>query len=480
MDSTAVSVYSKKKCQYFSPLSTVQELLDYSDFRKNIFGKKILENSFGEGNILLPIVERYIKDAKKKQIDVQTIKNALEEDIYGFEIDSDVYSNCIGKLNRLIQEYGIYDVTWKNLVQGDFLTYDETTKFDFIICNPPYIDYRNLDNIELRAKLKDEFISCSEGKFDFCYPFIEKSIRLLSENGIFSAIIPINIYKNKFAYNLRKIMKSGTQKIIVYPSQRIFPEALTSTSIFVYKNNNDSDFFSFKNATTQKSFELERNSLNNEKWIFNLSNSNDTKKDSTFTKFGDIFSVSMVIATLCNKAFIVNEETVENENLEAEIVRPAASPHAFKAKTKEYIIFPYSYDKNDCLIRFSEAEFSKMFPNVSEHLMHYKTDLDNRKSDKNCKWFEYGRSQAIKKMHQRKLIISTVVTNKIFGYILDENTIPYAGIMICAKSKEYTLEDAKKILSGKDFLDYVELVGTNVNNNSIRISSKDIENYPIP
>ena len=78
MDLSVASVYSKKKCQYFSPLSTVQELLDYSDFRKNIFGKKILENSFGEGNILLPIVERYIKDAKKKQIDVQKIKLALE------------------------------------------------------------------------------------------------------------------------------------------------------------------------------------------------------------------------------------------------------------------------------------------------------------------------------------------------------------------------------------------------------------------
>ena len=479
MNSVANSIYSNKNCQYFSPPNTVQELLDYSDYKENIFGNKILENSFGEGNILVPLVEKYIQDAINKKINLEKIKDTLEEEIFGFEIDSNAYSTCIRRLNRLVYSYNIFNVRWKNLIQGDFLTYDESTKFDFIICNPPYIDYRNLDNIELRNKLRDEFISCSEGKFDLCYPFIEKSIRILSSNGIFSAIIPVNIYKNKFAYNLRNIIKSGAQKIIVYPTQKIFSTALTSTSIFVYRNNNSSDYVSFKNATTNTAFNIKRNLLNNEKWVFVLSSNNDVRKTSNIIKFGDIFSVSMVVATLCNKAFLVDKKTIENEKLETDIISPAASPHAFKSKIKEYVIFPYSYDENKHLTRFTDAEFSEMFPNVKKHLMQYKSCLDNRKSDKNCKWFEYGRSQALKKLCQKKLLISTIITSKVVTYILDESTIPYAGIMICTKSKYHTLDDAKEILSSPDFLKYVELIGTNVNSKSIRISSKDIENYPI-
>ena len=33
--------------------------------------------------------------------------------------------------------------------------------------------------------------------------------------------------------------------------------------------------------------------------------------------------------------------------------------------------------------------------------------LENRKSDKNAKWFEYGRSQALKNSNQEKLLLST-------------------------------------------------------------------------
>ena len=456
----------------------VRELLDYSGYKENIYGKKVLENSFGEGNILIQIVERYIKDAISKNIEIEKIKKTLEENIYGFEIDRSVYSACLKNLDQLTKKYNISNISWKNLVLGDFLMCDETTKYDFIICNPPYIDYRNLNDSELRTKLRNEFLSCREGKFDFCYPFMEKSIRVLSSDGIFSAIIPINIYKNKFAFNLRSILINGAQKIIVYPTQKIFPKALTSSSIFVYKNNNDSEFIEYKNTTTQKSGDIKRAALNNERWIFDLS-TNHKKIGLDVPRFGDFFSVSMVVATLCNKAFIVDEKTIKNENLESEVLRSAASPHAFKRKNKEYIIFPYLYDKNNCLGKYSEIEFAEKFPNTTKHLLQYKTLLDKRKSDKNCKWFEYGRSQALKRVNQKKLIISTVVTNKILSYILDEKTIPYAGIMICMKSKDYTLEKAREILSSQDFINYVELVGTNVNNKSIRISSKDIENYPI-
>ena len=53
-----------KKCQVFTPNDYVKELLDSVGYNENIYEKSILENSCGDGNILVVIVERYIDDAR--------------------------------------------------------------------------------------------------------------------------------------------------------------------------------------------------------------------------------------------------------------------------------------------------------------------------------------------------------------------------------------------------------------------------------
>ena len=51
-----------KKCQVFTPENYVRELLDSVGYIKDLYGKKILENSCGDGNILVAVVQRYIDD----------------------------------------------------------------------------------------------------------------------------------------------------------------------------------------------------------------------------------------------------------------------------------------------------------------------------------------------------------------------------------------------------------------------------------
>lgn len=54
-----------KKCQVFTPENYVRELLDSVGYTHNLYGKKILENSCGDGNILVAVVQRYIDDCKE-------------------------------------------------------------------------------------------------------------------------------------------------------------------------------------------------------------------------------------------------------------------------------------------------------------------------------------------------------------------------------------------------------------------------------
>ena len=84
-----------KKCQVFTPENYVIELLDSVGYTHNLYGKKILENSCGDGNILVAVVQRYIDDCKENGLSRTRIKNGLAKDIYGIEIDKEQYKKCI-------------------------------------------------------------------------------------------------------------------------------------------------------------------------------------------------------------------------------------------------------------------------------------------------------------------------------------------------------------------------------------------------
>ena len=47
-----------KKCQVFTPVNYVRELLNSVGYTEQLYGKRILENSCGDGNILIDIVQR--------------------------------------------------------------------------------------------------------------------------------------------------------------------------------------------------------------------------------------------------------------------------------------------------------------------------------------------------------------------------------------------------------------------------------------
>ena len=51
---------NKEKCQKFTPPEMIETMLDLAGYTSNLMGQRVLENSFGSGNILKAIVKRYI------------------------------------------------------------------------------------------------------------------------------------------------------------------------------------------------------------------------------------------------------------------------------------------------------------------------------------------------------------------------------------------------------------------------------------
>ena len=456
-----------KKFQVFTPMQYVDMMLDeVGYFGEDILKKNFLENSVGDGNILFQAVKRYVSEGINSGYDLSVLKSDLENFFVAFEVDKDVIKKCINRLNKAMEEFGIFNVKW-DIRNEDYLKSDIHKKFDFIIGNPPYITYQEL-TIDNRNYLRQNFISCSRGKFDYCYAFIEKSLNNLStKNGKMTYLIPNSIFKNVFAANLRKIMINNIVKIIDYKHTHIFGKVLTSSSIIIFDNTEYRTIIDYVDIDNKRNLQIDKERLQ-DKWYFVEYNAylNESR-----ILFGDLFKIGNSVATLANKVFIVPDEI----ELEEEVIRPAASPRKLANQTAERIIFPYTYE-GDKLKKYLPKEFTDSFPLVAKYLKKHRDILKNRKAD--GEWFEYGRSQGLRFFNQPKLMISSVITESVKVYELDADTIPYSGFYIVPK-RNIGLEIAREILESKDFYNYIESRAINASGRSIRISVNDVRSYPI-
>ena len=466
-------------CQIPTPQKYVQQMLDYVDYSKKLYGKKVLENSCGEGNILLEVVKRYIESAKSEKHSAEEIKNGLNKDIEAYEIDKECIEKCKNRLNKLAASYGIEGIEW-NIKNNDFLKEDVQNRYDFIIGNPPYITYHDMDDSQ-REFLKKSFSTCNNGRFDYCYAFIEASLKTLKNRGKMVYLVPCSIMTNKFAGDLRVKLSKYITEIYDYRTIKIFSQALTSSVIIVCENLTNKSDLKYHLVKENTIFEIERKKLTDAKWSV-------TRDDNNIgVKFSDFFEVKNSVATLLNEAFIFKEYErrdgyyiIDEYKIEEELVKDAASIKSLSRGENSYkIIFPYRIEdgkRKD----YSESEFEDRFPGAVIYLKQFKDKLKKRKKDKNTLWFQYGRSQAITSVTGNKLIIPMVITKEVHVYEVGENAVPYAGYFIkCRENSRLGLQDAKKILESKDFYDYVKICGTPTTATSYRISVNDIKKYKI-
>ena len=431
-------------CQIPTPQKYVQQMLDYVDYSKKLYGKKVLENSCGEGNILLEVVKRYIESAKSEKHSAEEIKNGLNKDIEAYEIDKECIEKCKNRLNKLAASYGIEGIEW-NIKNNDFLKEDVQNRYDFIIGNPPYITYHDMDDSQ-REFLKKSFSTCNNGRFDYCYAFIEASLKTLKNRGKMVYLVPCSIMTNKFAGDLRVKLSKYITEIYDYRTIKIFSQALTSSVIIVCENLTNKSDLKYHLVKENTIFEIERKKLTDAKWSV-------TRDDNNIgVKFSDFFEVKNSVATLLNEAFIFKEYErrdgyyiIDEYKIEEELVKDAASIKSLSRGENSYkIIFPYRIEdgkRKD----YSESEFEDRFPGAVRYLKQFKDKLKKRKKDKNTLWFQYGRSQAITSVTGNKLIIPMVITKEVHVYEVGENAVPYAGYFIkCRENSRLGLQDAKK------------------------------------
>ena len=455
----------KKKVQVFTPEY-------YASIMASLLGIEttdditILDNSCGTGNLLVATSRIIIDFLKSQKYQDSEITVFLAKTIFGFDVDEEMVNSTRKNLNNLLNEYGLPSIDW-NIQVKDFLSEEAKANYDFIISNPPYIEYRNLSENQ-RQFLSKKYTSCSFGKYDYYYAFIEHSLNCLSDRGRMVFLVPNNVFKTLSGGPLRELMKPSVEKIIDFCCTKVFNtnQVQTSSAIISFEKNNHNDSILYSTSLEDVEKEIKKSDLSG-KWMFQEVN-------TVGVPFGSLFDVHQSVATLRNSVFIHDSKP----DIEEKLLYIATSPKDEHAKKRRYIIIPYLRTQNDEIKRFEETIFERFFPKTYLFLLAEKKTLTESDKDKGSHWFEFGRSQGLAYIWKEKLMLSPIISTTVKVYELDSETIPYSGIVITQKKgSNKSLSLAKQILSSDSFLEYCQQIGVNINGHSMRITTNDIKNY---
>jgi adenine-specific DNA-methyltransferase len=184
-------------------------------------GLSILEPACGFTQFLLGIKRNYPFIIKKTKF-------------VGVEINRDIVDYL-----KSLRETNNFEIIW-----SDYLLWETKQKFDVIICNPPYgipsLSSHYPIKIDLATKRKyKKLYETWYGKYNVYGAFIEKSIKLLKENGQLIFINPATFMILDEFKRLRTFLAKNGETQIIYMGPDVFkPEVNVTTVVLNFKKTN--------------------------------------------------------------------------------------------------------------------------------------------------------------------------------------------------------------------------------------------------
>lgn len=168
----------------------------------------LLEPSFGNGDFLVPAVERLLNSYFHSN-GPYTVVDDLRNSIVAIEIDPDAAEETVNRLSALLSEHGIDGTQTFSLLSAwlrndDFLLADIRSRFDFVVGNPPYVRQELIPN-RLMAEYRSRYETIYD-RADLYIPFIERGLKLLNDDGVLGFICADRWMKNKYGGPLRALV----------------------------------------------------------------------------------------------------------------------------------------------------------------------------------------------------------------------------------------------------------------------------------
>lgn len=484
--------------QVYTPEWVVIEILDLVNYRtEKILSSYILEPSCGDGAFLIEIVKRYIFEAKKQNLSNDEIKNGLEKYIYGIELDECEHQKCIGNLNEIVKSsINFKCLNWNILNENTLHIFKNYLSFfDYIVGNPPYIRIHNLD-LATRSLLKENF-QFSEGTIDIYLSFFEMSFQMIKPDGFIGFITPNSYLHNSSYTKFREYLKNkkAINTLIDFKANKVFKGFSTYTAISIFESNNTKESFVYKeliDGEMTKINDVLYAELNMKDWSFTNKANEDFLKNLQHNKnsiINELFNVQYGFATLRDKIFIGSIQEVDNEEklglfndhlIESELLKTVIKGSKYKGELDhtQKIIFPYKKISSKYIV-IPEEEMKSSYPNCYDYFLKNEDELRARDLDKGAKWYEFGRSQGVQSIHNEKIVLSTLVNDKISFHRVPDVVLMYSGIFIVKKDPNIDWSIIEDVLESEDFFQFIRLTGKDFSGGYKSITTKQIKEFKI-
>jgi tRNA1(Val) A37 N6-methylase TrmN6 len=410
----------------------------------------IFEPSIGHGIFLFSLLEYIEKKYKLNNIE-------LKEYFFNKCFGQDLNENNIKELKELVilyfkkKEIIFEENDIKNFYSGDTLFSVEKRNYDLIIGNPPYVRTKNIEENYLK-KIKKEYYSCAKGNIDLYFAFIEYALKYSTRSGY---ITPNSWLYSTSGEILRTIAKDGLIEIIDFKQKKIFQNAATYTSIFIYnKQKKEKDLILYKEDIQD---EQNKNRIIERKDFFN----NNTKKFNFVEKVINnnkqqnnieiIFKTP--IATLKDNVFVNPKNLNNKDTILFKKISKIKNKEEF-LNSKDTIINPYFIDLKTKKYKIKEE--NELNEKTLQYLIKHKNILLNRdkgKTEKYEKWFSFGRKQGLNifdfDSNNHIIIIPGMINIKEFIFFsvplkeIKEQFLFSSGFLLEVKEEniEYTLKE---------------------------------------
>lgn len=311
--------HRKKYAQFFTPENIAEFMCNWV-----LQGKQkshILEPAYGLG-----IFSRILAQNTTISVDA-------------YEIDKQIFSTAV-----TVCPNGV------NLRNEDYFTSDWNTKYDAIICNPPYLKFHDYDNATYIPDVNNHLGTKLNGFTNLYTLFLLKSIAQLQEGGRLAYIIPSEFLNSDYGVEVKRalIQSKTLQHIIVVDfTECAFDDALTTACILLCERTTDlvSVRFSHINKIEglknclKEYVEYNTSELDaNIKWKSYYEEGNSCKYNHLvpFSKFA---KVTRGIATGANEYFTFKRSKANEYNIPEECLMPCIckavdAPHTFFTKNE--------------------------------------------------------------------------------------------------------------------------------------------------
>ena len=270
-------------------------------------------------------------------------------------------------------------------------------------------------------------------------------------------------------------MSKYLKKVINFNSFLVFEKASTYTAISILEKTNREDFNYYTFIDEEMKF-LKK--IKNEDFARNSL----AFKEKDGKTIEDLYNVQYALTTLADKVFISKDikeidgfYLFNNYKIEKDIIKPI-----IKGSTLEelYIIFPYKKDDGR-IVPYKEEELKSKYPLAYKYFLDKKDLLLNRSIEKNKNWYEYGRSQGLQNILNKKIAISHIVKDKISYKEVDEDTLVYSGLFATLKDNKKDFKELEDKLNSDEFLKHIKYAGKDLRGGYKSIKAAHIKSIKI-